>query len=404
MTRIFRSACCLALGLISSAHAQRTQEPGKSLGTITVKGDLIVMTLDEGALGKANLFDLVHHTLRFTPDGPNYRVENAAFQWDADFGPEMTGGQATLQNFAFPFSGKTWNSFSVGMTGAMTFGEPVPAGGREGAGGGAGRGGRAGGISVDRFVELAQAARTLVNTVPAISVFFKPRMSGARHMKELAGRVVITWVLTEPVGGVQDMTWTPTVNRFQAVLRKDGSIDLSYDDVAAKDAIVGIYPMVTRGSAKEIATLTREPDAAGQAPAAHLDIQSVKLTAVDGLFLKATIETRGPVLPESDPALGGVAYRICLDAKKPAGECTQNSKADAVWTIQGGAPGRGGRGGPAGPRYNASGAGLSPGVKIEGNTISVQGTLPGGYKAGDQIFVYATAQTVGPPPITVPSP
>ena len=110
------------------------------------------------------------------------------------------------------------------MTGSMTFGEPAGQGrgGRGGRGGAGGGGGRGGGISVDRFAELAQAGRTIINTVPAISVFFKPRMNGTRYMKELDDRAVVTWSLTEPVGGVQDMHWTPTVNRFQAVLHKDG--------------------------------------------------------------------------------------------------------------------------------------------------------------------------------------
>jgi hypothetical protein len=385
-------------------HAQGRQEPGRSIGKISTQGDLIVMTLDEGALGRANMFDLVRHTLRFTPDGSRYRAENLAWQWDSEFGPEMTGSQAALKNFSFPFSGKSWNSFSVGMTGSMTFGDP--AGGARGGRGGAG-GGRGGGISVDRFAELQQAGPTLINTVPAISVFFKPRMSGVRYLKELDDRAVITWSLTEPVGGVQDMTWTPTVNRFQAVLRRDGTIEMSYDAVAAKDAIVGIYPMVTEGLEKEIATLAGEENAS---VAPHLDIKSVKLAAVDSLFLKATIETRGPVLPESDPGIVGIAYRVCLAAtqaattqaaKKPMGDCTQAAHADAIWTIQGGTGGRGGRGGGAGPRYIASGTGVSPGVKVDGNTISVQGTLPAGYKAGDQIFVYAAVQTAMTPPVTV---
>src|SRR5258708_30816576 len=50
------------------------------------------------------------------------------------------------------------------------------------------------------------AARSLINTVPAICVFFKPRMSGARYVKELADRVTITWELTEPAGNIQDFT------------------------------------------------------------------------------------------------------------------------------------------------------------------------------------------------------
>src|SRR3989441_5217682 len=88
------------------AYSQGRQEPGRSIGTITTQGDLIVMTLNEGALGKANMFDLVRHTLRFTPEGAGYRAENLALQWDSEFGTEITGPQQTLRNFAFPYSGK----------------------------------------------------------------------------------------------------------------------------------------------------------------------------------------------------------------------------------------------------------------------------------------------------------
>ena len=388
---LFRKSARTVIGLLalgSLVCAQRRQEPGKSIGTISTQGNLIVMTLREGVLGKANLFDLAHRTLRFTPDGIRYRVENLPGQWDSEFGPEMTGSQATLKNFAFPFSGKSWNSFSVGMTGSMTFGEPA----------GGGRGGRGGGLSVDRFAELQEAARTVINTVPAISVFFKPRMSGPRYLKELDDRAVITWSLTEPVGGVQDMTWVPTVNRFQAVLRKDGTIEMTYQEMAAQDAIVGVYPMVTAGAEEEIVVIAGEENLE---VAPHLDLKGVKLAVVDGLFLKATLETRGPLLLENDPGIEGVAYRVCLARKKPLGDCTlQNTQADAIWTMQvGGAGGRGGRGGS--PRYNTSGKGVSLGVKISGSTISVQGTLPPGYKAGDQIFVYAAVQTAGTPETTV---
>src|SRR5579871_1858591 len=108
--------------------AQGRQEPGRSIGAISTRGNLIVMTLDEGVLGKANLFDLAHHTLRFTPEGSQYRIENLAERWDSDFGAEMGGSQATLKNFEFPFSGRKWNALSVGVTGSMTFGQPSNAG------------------------------------------------------------------------------------------------------------------------------------------------------------------------------------------------------------------------------------------------------------------------------------
>lgn len=353
------------LSLSSLLFGQGRGEPGKPIGSISTRDNLIVMTLDEDVLGKANLFDLVHHTLRFTPEGSQYRVENIAFQWDGEFGPELAGSQATLKNFAFPFSGKRWNNLSIGMTGSMTFGEPSPNGGRAGAG-------RGGGIAVDRFAELQEAARSLVNTVPAISVFFKPRMSGTRHLKELDDRAVITWSLTEPVGGIQDMTWVPTVNRFQATLAKDGTILMSYDAVAAQDAIVGIYPVAGTSTEKEIATIPAE---------GARDLKSIKLTAVDGLFVKVNVETRGTALPEGD-----VRYRICIAKQKPTEECALNTHPDAMWTVQ---PGGGGRGRAAGG-YMATGAGATPAVKVSGSSLSFQATLPSGYKTGDSAYVYAT--------------
>jgi hypothetical protein len=213
---------------VAVALAQNRQAPGKPIGAISTRGDLIVLTLDEGALGKANLFDLVKHTLRFTPDGGGYRVENVPFAWDAEF-----GGQApprtpvTLREFAFPFSGRKWDSLNLDTPGSIAFG---------------------GVVTIGRFDQLRNAAGALVNKTPAIAVFLKPRMSGARYVKELPDRLVVTWTLTEPAGGIQDFTWTPTVNRFQAVLSKDGAIQMSYDELAAKDAIVGVYPSVPAGT------------------------------------------------------------------------------------------------------------------------------------------------------------
>jgi hypothetical protein len=385
--------CSLLIGSLAvlawssaSIQAQYRQEPGRSIGTITTSGSMIIMTLDEGVLGKPNLFNLAHHTVRFTPDGAAYRIENLSEVWDPEFGAPLTQSEVTLKSFAFPFSGKTYSSFSVGVTGSLVFGEQ-PAGEPRGGGG----------LSVDRFAELQTASSAIINTVPAISVFFKPRMSGTRFVKELGDKVVITWNLTEPVGNVQDMTWKPTVNKFQAVLHKDGEIDLSYEEVSAQDSIVGVYPMVTKGAELEISTLIAEANATA---APHLNIKSVKLTAVDRLFLKATIETRGPVLPETDPAVSNVIYRICLDRKKPTGDCTTDVSDGVVWSVHNGRfgpRGGGGRGTNAAPRYFATGSGVSSTVKVEGNTISVQGALPEGYKAGDEVYVSAAVQSTANP-------
>jgi hypothetical protein len=218
------SIVILAAPLMLLAGQSEPPAPGKAIGSVSTHGDLVVLTLDEGALGHANLFDLAKHTLRFTPDAGGYRVENAAFTWDPMLGDELqtrARTQVALRDFTFPFSGKNWDTLTIDATGSIGFGA---------------------GVTIGRFDQLQNAARTLANKTPAICVFMKPRMSGPRHVKTLPDRVVITWTLTEPTGGIQDFTWTPTVNRFQAVLSKNGTIQMSYDEVAARDAIVGVYP------------------------------------------------------------------------------------------------------------------------------------------------------------------
>ena len=99
-SRFFAKSAWVVFGMLPVCHAVYAQgrpEGGKSIGTIATKGNLIVMTLDEGVLGKANLFNLAHHTLRFTPDGSRYRIEEIAFHWDSEFGAELAGSQATLK-------------------------------------------------------------------------------------------------------------------------------------------------------------------------------------------------------------------------------------------------------------------------------------------------------------------
>ncbi len=280
-------------------------------------------------------------------------MEHVALRWDVEFGNALIGAQVALHNFKFPYSGKSWDSFSVGTTGSISF---DAADGRSGSGG----------VPIGRFDQLSQAARTLVNTVPAICVFLKPRMSGPRYVKESADRVTITWDLTEPAGGIQDFTWVKTTNRFQAVLQRDGVIEMSYEQVAAKDAIVGLYPLIASGAERVLATISGEKN---PAVAPHLNIQSIKVAVVNNLFLKVTLETRGPILTPGDPALAGIVYRVFfdtrkLDTHKPTAArqpgTDGNSQVDAVWTVRGvGAQGRGGRRGGS-SRYFAGGPGVSP--------------------------------------------
>jgi hypothetical protein len=368
------------------ANAQEREEQGKPIGRASVSGNLIVMELDENALGQQNLFDLNERTLRFTPASGGYRVENLPLRWDPEFGPALSGSRFTLKNFAFPFSGKSWPILSVGVTGSIRF---MDANGDSGESGprslGYEYGGDQGGVSIGRFDPLSEAASNLVNSVPAICVFFKPRMSGDRYVKELADRAIVTWDVTEPWGNIQDFTWTKTVNRFQAVLHKDGVIEMSYQRLTAKDAVVGVYPVLPAGNEKPLATITGGKNSG--APG-NLDIQNVKLAAVDDLFVKVTIETAGPVLPEGDAGIGGTGYHVTFAGK--------DGSANATWSIFGFAPPNRGNGNSQRPsRYVAFGPGVSRRVTVSGNTISMQGILPASLRGVAEISVSAEASKEG---------
>ncbi|HUJ93537.1 MAG TPA: hypothetical protein VLW46_01080 [Candidatus Bathyarchaeia archaeon] len=390
-TRKFFRIAMLLMALLtgwSSVQAQEREEQGKPIGKASVLGDVILVELDQGALGEQNLFDLTGRTLRFTPRKGGYRIENVPVRWDAEFGPELSGHEATLHNLSFPFSGKSWNTFSVGATGSIRF----RAENDRGAGGfGFGGGPDQGGVSIGRFDPLGEAAGALVNNVPAICVFFKPRMSGKNYVKELADHVVVTWDVTEPWGNIQDFTWTKTINRFQAALFKDGAIELSYQQLAAKDAIVGIYPMVSASAERLLATLAGE---SSPAAAAHLNLKDLKISVVDGLLLKMTFETAGPVLKEGDAALAGIGYRVHL-SNAPAGSSPPSATAGnpATWTIRGFAPRN--RANGNGPRYFAFGPGVSRRVTASGNTISLQGMLPPELRSAKQLTVSAESSAAG---------
>ncbi len=385
----------IALPCVLSAQRQ----PGHPIGKVSTIGNLIHLELDSGAVAPERLFDLDHRTLRFTPDGGGYRVENVSLVWDAEFGPALPAGPAVLKNFTFPFSGKHWDTLNVAMgsitcgalqTGGGGRGGGVPVGNRTGAGGS----GRSG-FQLERYASLQTVGRTFVNMIPGIAAFVRvavDQRSVQRFEKELGDRAVVTWTFSEPSVGIQAFTWTPTVNRVQAVLHKDGVIELSYNDVSARDAVVGVFPVVAAGVEKRLVTVTNY----GNESAAHLNVKTVTFTAIDGLFLKATIETGGPVLPEGDPGLNGVTYRIAFDkSMKPLRDA---SKAPVVWTIRGVANFRGGdRQGPA-TRYVVSGPGALPEVTVAGNTISLKGILPIELAGATEVVALTDAGTGAPGP------
>ena len=205
------------------------QVPGRKIGTVTTTGNIIQLELDEGVI-QQNLFDLDKRTIRFTPASGGFRAENLTLQWDAATGAPLSGNEVRLTKFTFPFSGKEWDAMQVTATGLIGFG------------------GGYNDLRLGRFVHLQRVGPDIVNTIPLIAAFLKQRMQGQRFVNELDDRVIITWDTSEPTGGQQDVTFTRTPHHYQAVLYKDGRVDLSYRDVTARDAVVGVYTVPAGGA------------------------------------------------------------------------------------------------------------------------------------------------------------
>src|SRR5437762_1934700 len=87
---------CAILVLRTAALAQERDVPGKPIGNVSVTENLILMELDQSALGQQNLFDLGQRTLRFTLGSGGYRIENFPLRWDADFGQALSRHQVAL--------------------------------------------------------------------------------------------------------------------------------------------------------------------------------------------------------------------------------------------------------------------------------------------------------------------
>ena len=206
------------------------QVPGRKIGNITTRGNLVLLELDEGAISNQNLFDLDKRTMRFTPAGGGFRAENLSLQWDAATGTALQANEVRLTKFQFPFSGKNWDSMQVTATGLIGFG------------------GGYNNLGFDRFIHMQTAGPAMVNKIPVIAAFMKLRMNGARFVNELDDRLIVTWDVSEPASGQQDVTFTLTPHNYQAVLYKDGRIDLSYREMTARDAVVGVFTVPPGGA------------------------------------------------------------------------------------------------------------------------------------------------------------
>ena len=213
------SICALAADSSRSLASQSV--------TLTDSG-LVVVELKDTATVPANLFDHDNSTLRFTPSGDGYARTVLTSQYNAAIGSRLLEHSYSANAFRFGFSGKERSEFFID-TGLITF----SSGDAESL------------VSDVRFRPITEIVTRFVDSVPSIAPLYKPRLSGDRFVHELSDRLVITWMATEPWGGIFDFIEEANSNVYQAVLYADGKIDLNYQDIAIEDGIVGVFPSRT---------------------------------------------------------------------------------------------------------------------------------------------------------------
>ena len=292
-------------------------------GTVSALDQGIILELGPDDFVPENLFDLEGKTLRFTPDGIGYRTEVLPLQWDSDFGTVIDGFPSipvTLNNFQFPFSGTNWSTLFVNNFGSISFGDDQ-----------------------DSFYDPGNfdfRDYSLINRVPIISALFH-KLGGTGwaedfddvnriFIKELSDRIVITWTISEPYRAVVDFITDPLLNRFQAVLHEDGTIVLSYDKIFVKDGIVGVFTISSDEQVLVTVTDPEDPETHG-----HLDLLSVTFSLIGSRSIRIAFRTRGAVLPEGDPSVNLMSYRLLVDLEEPFFEGERFEDAEFQWGIEG---------------------------------------------------------------------
>lgn len=194
-------------------------------------GNIAIVSAEDGVVARRNPFNLNARTLRFSPEGPGYRLEIAESSYDveaAGAGSIVQGiGDDDSRRIAFPFEfsffGQQWASAYVNSDGNLTFGQ-----------------GEAG--------TTERSLGRLHGGPPRIAALFRDmdpsQPGGAIRVLAEPTRVVISWA------GVREYSdfGNGTRQTFQIRLYPNGRIEIAYGEVQTSSAVVGITPGRSRGA------------------------------------------------------------------------------------------------------------------------------------------------------------
>ena len=114
------------------------------------------------------------------------------------------------------------------------------------------------------------------------------------------------------------------------MLHEDGTIVLSYDKIFVKDGIVGVFTISSDEQVLVTVTDPEDPETHG-----HLDLLSVTFSLIGSRSIRIAFRTRGAVLPEGDPSVNLMSYRLLVDLEEPFFEGERFEDAEFQWGIEG---------------------------------------------------------------------
>ncbi len=291
----------VALTLIFNTDQQPIIAQDNPVGPVyVISGDGIIEE-------PANFFDLEGRTIRYTPEGDGYRVENVPFSFSDqqrtrlnDSGAEFFGAITSWSRplpFSFPFAGQTWDRVFVNLNGNLTFetSEAASWSARDPWAGG-----------TMNLVSNAITGRAMQGEEFMIAGLWGlyEHDSADIFVSSSGPEFVVTWNLTRDVDF--NVLYEPLGrNEFQIRLQPSGVIELSYREVAERDGLAGLIT----GQAPQGELVDTVTDRRGDSPEAVADITQVDVyDAGDVVRFVFTIATTVPTRIDT----GRMWYRVFI--------------------------------------------------------------------------------------------
>lgn len=276
--------------------------------TLSLPLAAVIPVAADGLIAPAHYFDLQGKTLRFTPSRQGYVVtamksrplgDQGKKLGDPDYGFVRSKGWRIPLSFEFSYAGVAQHEIFVNSAGNLTFDHPEAQLYGERDTWPDGTVTSVAGSLNDR------AAAGQERMICVLWGLYSPDLSGnGVWVRRAANEFVVTWRVERYIWFGEG--YRPLgLNVFQARLQPDGVIEFTYEQVAEKDGIVGLFYGGSEGF--EFDTLRPQKD---DAPDPRLKIRSVS-TALTGRTLRLTFQMAYPVARNVQE--GTLWYRVFLE-------------------------------------------------------------------------------------------